>query len=453
MKWAALAAFVLFVSYGLNWDSGCQFHPDERFLAMSAEQWSQNYYDTHFFCYGTLTIHLARALHSCLPGVPYFLLLRYLSLVSFWICIAATGLLAAQLGGSAYVASLLCASSVGFIQNAHFGTVDMPGIALIMGACCARRHRFPCGILCGLAACCKPNFLLALLVCPYPSAVCAALATFRAVQWESFTGLLDINPHWIEWLRTQWQLAQPNVNYPPSVQWFDNPWYNCLWDLRFTMGTASAIFCLAALVCARGKSFSIALPAAAFLLVAWTAPNHFYRYALPAYPLLFALAASTLSQSVARVLLPMVIALQTVWALQFSWAVYYHEMTRVAAAKWVAEYLPPGRIAYEGAWFDKLPIQTERDVDLDIYSGRFPEGITETDYVFITSRRGLGSAGRVYPETRKFYEKLFSGILGFKLIKKFSAGLNDETADESFQVYDHPDVWIFMRDGYATNRP
>jgi hypothetical protein len=442
VKWLALALFTLFVSYGINWDSGFQLHPDERFLAMSAEQWSQDYYNTHWFVYGTLTIKAARLLHGYFD-VSYTLLLRALSLVSFWSTIASAGILAAQLGGSAYVVAWLCASSVALIQNAHFGTVDMPGVALIVAACCARRHRLLCGTLCGLAAGCKPNFALALIVCPYPSAVCAALVMFRLVQPESFVGLLDINAHWVEWLKLQWQVAQPNVAYPPSVQWFDNPWWNAVLDLRFGMGTLSAIVCALALVSSRWKSFSVSIVAALFLLVAWSCPSHYMRYALPAYPLLFVVAASS-ELSAIQSLVQFAVALQLCWALSFSWAVYYHENTRVRAAKWVAEYLPPGRIAYESAWDDKLPIRTEGDINLDLFNARSPD-VDGSDYIFITSRRVLGSAGRVYSATRRYYEQLFAGISGYRLVKSFSAGLNDESADESFQVYDHPDVWIFMR--------
>ena len=61
-----------------------------------------------------------------------------------------------------------------------------------------------------------------------------------------------------------------------------------------------------------------------------------------------------------------------------------------------------------------------------------------------------------YPMTADYYQKLFSGKLNFKKVAEFSAypelnifnikfKINDDSADESFTVYDHPKIIIFKK--------
>jgi hypothetical protein len=58
-----------------------------------------------------------------------------------------------------------------------------------------------------------------------------------------------------------------------------------------------------------------------------------------------------------------------------------------------------------------------------------------------------------YPLTIHYYELLFSGQLGFHLAAQFEnrphlfgITLDDSNADESYSVFDHPNVRIFVRD-------
>jgi hypothetical protein len=58
-----------------------------------------------------------------------------------------------------------------------------------------------------------------------------------------------------------------------------------------------------------------------------------------------------------------------------------------------------------------------------------------------------------YPLTIHYYQLLFSGQLGFHLAAQFEnhpnlfgLTLNDSSADESYSVFDHPTVRIFVRD-------
>jgi hypothetical protein len=62
---------------------------------------------------------------------------------------------------------------------------------------------------------------------------------------------------------------------------------------------------------------------------------------------------------------------------------------------------------------------------------------------------------KCYPLTAQYYKDLFSGKLGFKKVAEFSdnpkvpllpISFSDQSADESFTVYDHPKIMIFEKD-------
>jgi hypothetical protein len=61
---------------------------------------------------------------------------------------------------------------------------------------------------------------------------------------------------------------------------------------------------------------------------------------------------------------------------------------------------------------------------------------------------------KCYPLTNQYYKDLFSGQLGFEKIAEFTSyptipfinvQIKDDSADESFTVYDHPKIIIFKK--------
>ncbi|MEJ2749200.1 MAG: DUF2298 domain-containing protein, partial [Anaerolineae bacterium] len=101
--------------------------------------------------------------------------------------------------------------------------------------------------------------------------------------------------------------------------------------------------------------------------------------------------------------------------------------------------------------------------------------LDEADYIPISSQRAIWSVPRIplsFPMTIRYYEALFSGELGYKLVAQFHANFHigplyiSDTggkigwgelpdvgwpppgklaAEEAFSVYDHPPVWIFAK--------
>ena len=72
--------------------------------------------------------------------------------------------------------------------------------------------------------------------------------------------------------------------------------------------------------------------------------------------------------------------------------------------------------------------------------------LEKADYIFVPSRRIFANhSKKTYPILNQYYEDLFSGKLGFEKVAEFSSGLNDEQAEETWTVFDHPVIRIYKK--------
>ncbi|HKP53502.1 MAG TPA: DUF2298 domain-containing protein [Chloroflexia bacterium] len=160
------------------------------------------------------------------------------------------------------------------------------------------------------------------------------------------------------------------------------------------------------------------------------------------------------------------------WAIAFS-NIYSQKHSRLAASDWIGINVPPNIVKTSEIWDSGLPVDGNlcpgcRDVALDIYGDDppdvkfeyFKEQLAQVDYIFIASNRLYGSVAREpwrYPAHIKFYDLLFAGKLGFQRVHTslvtpeiFGIRFDDQSADESFTVYDHPRVDIFKKTSNLT---
>ncbi|NJM08621.1 hypothetical protein HC891_24180, partial [Candidatus Gracilibacteria bacterium] len=218
------------------------------------------------------------------------------------------------------------------------------------------------------------------------------------------------------------------------------------------------------------------------------------RYLLPVYGALIVFAAWLLVvlwdrraartpqwRRVLRWALPLVVLATFIWAYAFS-RIYTRPHSRVQAAQWVLQHVPPGSTITSEVWDDPLPLQvggfnpwgsSYEGISTAPYAedeprkffgdyktdGSFEEGLIDqldrADYVSITSNRIYDSTARLpmrYPATMRYYQYLFNGELGFELVAEFTSYPNilsieipDQRAEEAFTVYDHPKVLIFQK--------
>ncbi|HXU23703.1 MAG TPA: DUF2298 domain-containing protein, partial [Tepidiformaceae bacterium] len=165
------------------------------------------------------------------------------------------------------------------------------------------------------------------------------------------------------------------------------------------------------------------------------------------------------------------------WAMAFQ-AIYSNGNPRVEASEWIYANVPRPSALTSEIWDDSLPyalpdtnFSAYRDIPTEPYApdsvekvhelvyGRPQDdgtgGLNSANYVIISSNRVRESVKRLpatYPSTDLYYQLLDSGALGFQRVAHFDShptflgiSVDDSSAEESFTVYDHPEVYIYKK--------
>ena len=211
---------------------------------------------------------------------------------------------------------------------------------------------------------------------------------------------------------------------------------------------------------------SLFLPSA-FLFAKWT------RFIAPTFPF-FAIFAVFFLQELKkfRILfysLSAILLLATsLWTMAF-FSIYTNSDIRITASVWLESNAKPESIfLLEGGNTVDLPLKGNfQRISLDFYAleddpltrEKIVDALLSSDYFLVQSRRVFMNHQRLpnmFPETASFYDKLFNGSLGFKQIKTFysyprlsllglSVEFPDESAEETWSVFDHPVIRIFEK--------
>jgi len=217
----------------------------------------------------------------------------------------------------------------------------------------------------------------------------------------------------------------------------------------------------------------------------------FMRYMLPIYPFLTILAGYGLRKILNTkyeirntMFLIITLLLSFLWTFMFL-NIYRHPTTRITATQWINKNIPPGSILAVEHWDDRLPLyggEKYRFVELPLYNQpdsnikwrSINEKLATTDYIIIASNRLYVPLQKLnncrqyqvcYPKTADYYRRLFGeeilqtpyGPVRFQKVAQFTIypelkignwqlAINDQKADESFTVYDHPKIMIFRRE-------
>lgn len=246
---------------------------------------------------------------------------------------------------------------------------------------------------------------------------------------------------------------------------------------------------------------AVALPYLASIL---TIHAKWFRYILPIVPVFCILGAALLVRGTlwgrryfeinaskqgtgriqgigARYLFPALTAATVggalLWAMAFM-NIYSQKHPLVQASDWFYSNVPAGaRRSMESGETNVLPLllhnesgKPTRDpslygepVFLDLYAYGEPdemfdylkERIARTDYIIVASTRvwrALPHKPERYAVYLRYYELLFGGKLGFEKVHTthvtpslFGVSIDDQPADETFTVFDHPKVEIYKR--------
>jgi len=305
---------------------------------------------------------------------------------------------------------------------------------------------------------------------------------------------------------------QKGSDFPPNVQWVNRTPYLFPLQGMFYWGLGIPL----ALAAAGGTAYSgwrlwRHRDGRALLLLFWIIFQFWFvargftptiRYFLPIYPALAILAAFGLVSlwkfaaterarslahgrlahlsRVAPVAMRAVVAALVIgaflWGLAFV-RVYREDISRVQATHWIYENVPLGSRITSNEWDDGLPLRLAgqpgeyEGVSLKPYVPDYAEnkvqelvaGLDRADYVVESSNRLYDSIPRLparYPNTVLYYKYLFDGTLGFEKVAEFTnypglfgIEIPDQSAEESFTVYDHPKVTIWKKtDAFTPER-
>jgi hypothetical protein len=225
-----------------------------------------------------------------------------------------------------------------------------------------------------------------------------------------------------------------------------------------------------------------------FLIIGRSAVK-FMRYMLPIYPFLVIMAGygiKKISNFQFLIFKPLkkfnhqlftlfFILSSFIWTLMFI-NIYSQKHTRISATEWILKNISPGSTLAVEHWDDRLPLfggenyhfeelQLYNLPDDDIKWTFINQQLVKANYIIIASNRlyiplqKLANCQKYklcYPKTALYYKKLFNQQLGFKKVAEFAVypkleigswklKINDQSADESFTVYDHPKVIVFKK--------
>ena len=225
----------------------------------------------------------------------------------------------------------------------------------------------------------------------------------------------------------------------------------------------------------------------------------FLRYLLPIIPLLVLMGARMLFWLKIKAIswhyygpilvsgvITVVLGSSTLYAVAYD-RIYTQPHPATEASSWISNNIPKGAVLLKEHWEEGLPnLSNYRTKELPLYDAdtiekmhEIASSLSEADYLLLYSHRLYGTITRLpdrYPLTNQYYQSLFSGELGYTLQKQFTSypnllglALRDDNflrsglpppenygadnsylvsldlgfADESFTVYDHPQVLIF----------
>jgi len=565
-SWRPLALFSLALLglalrlYGLNWDQGNSFQPDERQIMfhVTTLSWPHSLaqfldpvnspLNPHFFAYGSFPLYLLAVLGNILtrffPALGSFVNLTLVGRVVNAIFDSGTILLTGWLGllladdhtterKQAWTLALLAAALVAFtpfqLQLSHFYAVDTMLLfftTLTVLACVALVHTstpirwsLVAGLGYGLAIATK--FSAAPLIVPLIVAVAmrgrhhglfqALGVFFSSLTTTGLIFLIAMPYALLDWtnfreqVAAQGDLARGLLDLPYVRQFAGTIPYLyqvqniILWGLGLMLGLAAFVG-FGWLLWRLWKQFDNPW----LVVLAWVVPYSiivgsfyvkFMRYMLPIYPCLTLMAAAFLVALLYRedvrnrrfplAVLPIAATVLVLAGTAFQGLallnVYSQPNTRIQASLWMYSHLKPGSVLTYEQWDDPLPVPVGNNNPSEFVQATYPDAsgqvqtgldlygddtlqkaqqlahlLPNINCITMATDRLDKSIPRLpqrYPLTIHYYQLLFSGQLGFYLAARFEnhpnlfgVTLDDSNADESYSVFDHPTVRIFVRE-------
>ena len=328
----------------------------------------------------------------------------------------------------------------------------------------------------------------------------ALLLAFAAFLVTSPYAVLD----WVNFIQStlvvQGRMVRGIADLPFTRQYRNTAPYvyfieqQVVWGMGWPLGLIAVVGSVWAL----GKAFLLRAKPGELIVWVWLAPYFgitgaflakFNRYMSPVLPFVLLFAAGLVvwlwqrgakrqlrlaARVPAALLFIVAVGGGLFWSLAYVNGVYAHEHTWITASRWVYANAPSGSVILWEGWDDPLPksIPGEPDMNMESHGLRhidwlpyeedtlekqdiLRQKLQEADYVIYSSKRIYDSVDQLperYPMTIRYYELMFGEELGFVHAADFTSpprllgrAFPDQDADESWSLYDHPRVSIFVK--------
>lgn len=504
-----LASLLRFAN--LTWGEGNYFHPDENNIAQALLNLDQKG-DPEFYAYGQLPLFLALFLariyrfFSLVPpqaGLNFdqaILFLRFWSALSGVISVWLTYRLGKKLISlsAGLTAAATTAFLPGLIQASHFGTTEslltffysaIAYFSLKIYQEKSPKNFLFTGLLLGLALATKIS-AAAFFLLPLTASVLAGknkkrpmgdltknlftCSLFAIITWLVFSPFLIIRfSQTLTTLKYEVAVAKGEIIPFYTRQFLGTipVWFQIKKILPFLLGwpvLVVSFWGIVKLIKEKNKGslwLIILLPSLIFFLyqsqlfVKWT---RFIVPIIPIFSLLFAKAINRVNKLIQFI----VVIISCLPGIFFFDLVYNQPDIRWQFSSWAKENVPQNSIILsESGNVVNLPINTNHQViNFDFYKLEEEENLKflcqnldRADYILIPSRRVFANHKEdKFPNTANYYQKLFSGQLGFSLVKTFSptsryhlANLycqeSETGAEETWTVFDHPTIRLYQK--------
>jgi len=205
-----------------------------------------------------------------------------------------------------------------------------------------------------------------------------------------------------------------------------------------------------------------------FLFAKWT---RFISLTFPFFAIFVAFFLDRLylkNKSISKFLTVILLVGSFLWTIAF-FSIYLRPDVRITASNWIEKNFPENSIILiEGGNMIDIPLKGNFNrIGFDFYDieqnpinrSNIADGFAQANYFLVQSRRVFMNNQRlpeIFPKTSNFYNALFNGKMGFKQIKEFHSypmfqignlklEFPDETAEETWSVFDHPVIRIFKK--------
>ncbi len=505
---------ILFRFTNLNWDSGNRIHPDEALIVNGAQsiQWFTNL-NPNFHDYNGFPVYLLSATsmftkNSSIEDIT--IVGRYLSAFISTATIVLFSILAIKLF-SLYIAvatTIAFAFSPLLIQLAHFYTTESILVFLltllvyrmhvyIMKA--SIRNIMFLAIPLGLSIATKNTGYLFIplplfLILSSKQSINQKLAhttllTASAIAFFFLTSpysFLDLSGY-VSRSRYLSDVVSGKLSFDWTVQFLEtNLWY---WFIQtvYAFGPLAILGPLGIGLLMKNqnqeKRKSFLLPIAiwtfGFMIFLSMTYLKFIRYNAPLSPL-YALGFGYLlqkftKQPIAVFLIQTLLIVQVLYGTMF-FSIYTTPHTSLKAAEWITINVPNTSNLLREEWnniirYDKDPLLKKNfSIDsLNFYTlpdknkiDTVIEKILANDYIVLDSPKVRNTMRRLsdrYPYSAAFYTLLENGALEFIKVAEFtnyprigSIEINDEEAEETFTIFDHPTIRIYKKQRQLTKK-